>query len=192
MKGSVRFATMLGLVAAVAACGDDTAPPDETPPEEVPQSCQVSSQEFARRVIPAVLGRRPWGQAEVMAVADALDAVEGQGLPRLEAQRLVAQALTHDPAYIPHWGQFLMDTLRVRRKNIVRDSVYKNVQAARCYDTPGSGVIDDGSLAAWVRDHYPSASDPPVPAFTLGALQARPLGLRASLEQFRAEVEGRA
>jgi hypothetical protein len=26
----------------------------------------------------------------------------------------------------------------------------------------------------------------------LGALKARPLGLRASLEQFRAEVEGRA
>src|SRR6188472_2753834 len=90
-------------------------PPVVTAP--VDAACQASDQAFVRRTMLAVLGRRPWGQAEVDAVVAAIVGVRAQegGDDPVPARRVVVRALMQEPAFRERWADFFMDALRVAR-----------------------------------------------------------------------------
>ncbi|MFS8071726.1 MAG: hypothetical protein ACMG6S_35600, partial [Byssovorax sp.] len=133
--------------------------------------CQSSDQAWVRRAIVAVSGRRSWGQAEVNAYEDVLKGVRTAGGPDkpapagsdLEpARRLVARAMMEESAFRERWSDFVMDALHVVR--------IETRSQESCYGPPNPSAVDDGSLAAWVRDNDASAQDPPLQSFTMGQL----------------------
>jgi hypothetical protein len=176
IRSSAAFTAVLGLVGCEATVPGARAQDQEpTHPAEVTRAidaaCQASDQAFVRRAMLAVLGRRPWGQAEVDAVAAAIDAVkaqEGADDPKL-ARRVVVRALMQEPAFRERWADFFMDALRVARSGT------KSLKA--CYGEPGSEPFDAGELARFVRDHSAADTDPPSPGFTMNELMRSALEL---------------
>jgi hypothetical protein len=122
-RSGTLFLMLLGLAgceASVPGAGavrdhEKKRPTESTAPIGV--ACQASEQAFVRRAMLAVLGRRPWGQAEVDAVLAAIVGVRAQqgGDDPVPARRVVVRALMQEPAFRERWADFFMDALRVAR-----------------------------------------------------------------------------
>lgn len=146
--------------------------------------CQASDQAFVRRAILALSGRRSWGQAEVNAYEDGIkgirkadqeaagEASEAAAPPGDDldnARRLVALSMMKESAFRERWSDFLMDALHVVRIEIKSQ--------ASCYGPVSPSAVDNGALAAWVRDNDPSATSSPMPFFNMGQLLSSALEL---------------
>ena len=146
------------------------------------QDCQASDQAWVRRAIVAILGRRPWGQGEVLAwtetiaalrVASGYTANDGEytgtqwrwSETLWQPRRIVALAMTHDGAYRRKWTDFVLDALRVNR--------IETKSNVACFKT-AELEPDQGQIALFVRDHTPT-TDAEGPAFTMGSLLASAL-----------------
>jgi len=195
MKNRRVFYFILPLVAlSIPACGSDVdlefptnivdaGPPPDPPPDAPPPpdpehmwtDCQASDQAWVRRVMIALAGRRPWGQAEVNLYSDVIAGIReidpepmdpngGNGalasLPM--ARKVVAEIILRDPAYRLRWADFFHDALRVAR---VETKSFES-----CYGSPDAGMSDEGKLALWVRDNDPVANNPPIADFTMREL----------------------
>jgi hypothetical protein len=128
---------LLALAAAVlGANGDATISQAAATPGWA--ACQASDQAWVRRAILALQGRKSWGQGEVNAYEDEVRTAPG-------GKKQVAAVLMSQDDFRLHWSDVLMDALHVAR---TEDKSQK-----ACYDVPSGPPLDDGSLAAWVRDH---------------------------------------
>ncbi|MFO0762527.1 MAG: hypothetical protein U0359_39170, partial [Byssovorax sp.] len=161
----------------------------EMPPPHEWTECQASDQAFVRKAILAVSGRRPLGQAEVNAYVDAINGMrkaDGGAAPapgplELEGpKKRVVEALMREDAFRERWSDFLLDALHVNRIEL------KN--QVDCYGPPNPHAIDDGALAAWVRDNDSAASGPPIPSFTMGQLLSSALELDDLSVVYRANL----
>jgi hypothetical protein len=156
--------------------GEGGGPVDPPPPPHLWTECQSTDQAFVRRTILALNGRRPLGQAEVNAYEDVLKGIRNArdpGRPEAPedieiAKRLVALSMMREDAFRERWSDFLMDALHVVR--------IETKSLEDCYGPVISSDVDDGSLAAWVRDNGAEALNPPIPNFTMGKL------LRSAIE----------
>jgi hypothetical protein len=176
------------LVAAGAALlggqqvSAERAPDPQGAHPEAWTACQASDQAWVRRAILALTGRKPWGQAEVNAYEDVARGLVPAGAvvppPREHVRvgrglspgrRLVAEALMASDDFRLRWSDLFMDALHVVR---IEDKSQKT-----CYGDPIPAPFDDGSLAAWVRDHQATDAMPPVPGFKMHEL------LSSALEQ---------
>lgn len=146
---------------------------DQPPTEHTWAECQSSDQAWVRRAILAISGRRSWGQAEVNAYEDVLKGVRAAdgGDPAKPApagkdlepgKRLVARAMMEENAFRERWSDFVMDALHTVR--------IETKSQESCYGPPSAGAVDDGALAAWVRDNDSTAQSPPMQGFTMGQL----------------------
>jgi len=186
-----------GDAGAGGSGGEGGAPTPHTP-EHVWTECQASDQAWVRRAIVAVSGRKPWGQAEVNAYADAITAIRkadleaagqfgelGGALPPygddlVAARKLVARALMREDSFRQRWSDFFMDTLRVARIET------KSLQG--CYGSPPAAAFDNGSLAAWVRDNDASAKTPVNAGFTMNQLLSSSIELDDLSPVYRANL----
>ncbi len=146
---------------------------EQPPLEHAWTECQSSDQAWVRRAMLAISGRKAWGQAEVNAYEDVLKGVRiaAGGDPNkpplagsdLEpAKRLVAKAMMEENAFRERWSDFVMDALHTVR--------IETKTQLNCYGPPSSSALDDGSLAAWVRDNDAMAQIPPSQSFNMGEL----------------------
>lgn len=147
-----------GAVAGAEDGGAGGAPVDDW------YACQGSEQAFVRRAILAVLGRRPYSQAEVdlyvdlIASVDALDGVTEDdklnppGTPLRHARKVALEALFADPEYAPNWEELYRDVIKVQR--------IEEQYNGGCFATPLSE--DPAASAAFVRDNPPT-TDAPAP-----------------------------
>jgi hypothetical protein len=162
-----------------------TSPPYQ--PQHTWTECQASDQAWVRRALFALDGRRGRSQAEINAWEDAVKAIRaadrkaaggfsdvGDTLPPdgsdLEnGKRLIAKAMMNESGYRERWSDFLLEALHINRIEIKAQD--------QCYGPPNPDAIDDGSLAAWVRDNDPSSQAPPLHDFTMGQLLSSALRL---------------
>lgn len=211
-----RWIAVLGAAAALGACGGGgETPPDATttsgvsssssaasssssgggtggtapiPPPHAWTECQASDQAWVRRAVLALNGRRTAGQAEVNALEDAvkaLRAVDPHSPPPVggdleTAKRLVARALMTESSFRERWSDFLLTALHINR--------IEGKSQESCYGPPNPNAIDDGSLAAWVRDHDPGSQSPPLHDFTMGQLLSSALQLDDLSVVYRANL----
>jgi hypothetical protein len=132
-------------------------------PQPEPQAyyaCQGTDQQFVRRAIQGVLGRRPYGQAEVnlytdlIAEVDAMDGVDPAelaaepGKPLRHSRKVMLSALFQSPEYQSNWEELYRDFLRVQRVD--------EYQNAACYGVK-LRVEDQLAVAKFVRDNPPDA-----------------------------------
>ena len=187
------------LAAALPGCGDASIHPaggssgnpasasassfgggEPSSPEHAWTDCQSSDQAWIRRAIVAVSGRRPWGQAEINAYEDVMKGVRAAsggdpakpapaGSDLEPARRLVARALMDEDAFRERWSDFVMDALHTVR--------IETKSQESCYGAPSPAAVDDGSLAAWVRDNDAAAQGAPLQGFTMGDLLSSALQL---------------
>jgi hypothetical protein len=120
------------------------------------QTCQVSDQSFVRKAIMAVLGRRPYSQAEVNFYTDLLTTVEKQNgttvadrdtAPESDltaSRKVVLQALFSSAEYRTFWGELYKDFIRVQR-------VDENFNPD-CFEASGGDPLE---AAKFVRDKDP-------------------------------------
>ncbi|APR85921.1 Hypothetical protein A7982_11270 [Minicystis rosea] len=200
------LAVLLGSAAMAAGCGGgsgDTAgtstssssssggggPP--ITPAHTWAECQASDQAWVRRALFALEGRRAAGQAEVNALEDVITAIRAadrrasettasEGRDLEDAKRVVARMLMTENAFRERWSDFLLDALHVNRIEL------KNQDD--CYGPPNPSAFDDGSLAAYVRDHDPATSSPPVFDFDMGQLLSSALELDDLSVVYRANL----
>jgi hypothetical protein len=154
--------------------------------------CQASDQAWVRRAILAIDGRRAWGQAEVNAYEDVIKAVravdpKSDGNPPKvdggdleDARRIAAEAMMESSAFRLRWSDFLLEALHVNRIEIKSQET--------CYGPPNPDAIDDGSIAAYVRDHDPVSAAPPLHDFTMGQLLSSALELDDLSVVYRANL----
>jgi hypothetical protein len=129
-------------------------------PQQDYYACQGSDQQFVRRAIQGVLGRRAYGQAEVnlytdlIAEIDALDAVDPEelpaepGKPLRHSRKVLLEALFQSPEYGSNWEELYRDFMRVQRVD--------EYQNAACYGAKVR-VDDRAEVARFVRDNPPDA-----------------------------------
>jgi len=120
--------------------------------------CQATDQEFVRRAILGILGRHPYGQAEVNVYTDMItqiDAIDGyEPDTKISApittlrhsRQVVVNALLANPEYQSNWAELYRDFVRVQRIDEQRNEA---CDALRVRTT------DAKALAAWVRDQSP-------------------------------------
>ncbi|MDF3064786.1 MAG: hypothetical protein K0R38_387 [Polyangiaceae bacterium] len=118
-------------------------------------ACQGTDQQFVRRAIQGVLGRHPYGQAEVnlytdlLAEVDALDGVDPEelpaqpGKPLRHGRKVVMQALFQNPEYLANWDELYRDIMRVQRVD-----VYSNTACYSARTRP-----DADAVAKFIRDN---------------------------------------
>ena len=145
-----------GLGLQAVACSKSEAQPPN--PYTV---CQGSDRDFVTRAMLAVNGRRPWGEAETMVYAAAMQQIrETQG--EHAARSNVVRAMMQETQFRRRWGDFFMDSLRVSRARFISDDMYSTVQSQACYGKEGttlSLVTAGPELAGGHHDHYDSESD---------------------------------
>jgi hypothetical protein len=187
----VRGPSALILAAASAAllgtsCGSKTNPGK---PQSALEACQDSDQAFVRRAILALDGRRPWGQAEVDAYEDVLKGTRDRTGDDKQAKTFVIEAMMQEDSFRLRWSDFIMDALRVLRVQVFQSTTgYGQVEATSCYGPPRAKPVDHGELAAWVRDNYPSANNPPIPKFDMGDLLSSAIELDDISPVYRAQL----
>ena len=120
--------------------------------------CQSTDQAFVRRAILGILGRHPYGQAEVNVYTDLIsqvDAIDGyEPATKISApittlrhsRQVVVDALLANPEYQSNWAELYRDFVRVQRID--------EQQNAAC-DALRVRTTDAKDLAAWVRDQSP-------------------------------------
>jgi hypothetical protein len=115
--------------------------------------CEAGDQAFVRNAFVALVGRRPYGQAEVELYTDlhaALLAREpDDDAGRRAARRALLDAIMDHPEFVDRWGDAVMDALRVAR--------IEDQSMAGCYGA-AEREPDDGELARAVRDN-PASGD---------------------------------
>ena len=146
-----------GTTPVPGAGGEGGAP---VPEPQLYYACQGSDQQFVRRAIQGVLGRRPYGQAEVnlytdlIAEIDAMDGVDPEelaaepGKPLRHSRKVMLNALFQSPEYMSNWEELYRDFLRVQRVD--------EYQNAGCYGVKVR-VDDQLAVAKFVRDNPPEA-----------------------------------
>lgn len=174
-----------GLGLQAVACSKSEAQPPN--PYTV---CQGSDRDFVTRAMLAVNGRRPWGEAETMVYAAAMQQIrETQG--EHAARSNVVRAMMQETQFRRRWGDFFMDSLRVSRARFISDDMYSTVQSQACYGKEGttlSLVTAGPELAEFVRDNSPSTTSPPIPGFTLNTLFGSALALDDLSPIYRAHL----
>ncbi|HEY0463962.1 MAG TPA: hypothetical protein VGC79_07125, partial [Polyangiaceae bacterium] len=120
--------------------------------------CQSTDQAFVRRAVLGILGRHPYGQAEVNLYTDMIsqiDALDGydpetkisKPITTLRHSRqVVVNALLANPEYQSNWAELYRDFVRVQRID--------EQQNAAC-DALRVRTTDAKDVAAWVRDQSP-------------------------------------
>jgi len=120
--------------------------------------CQATDQAFVRRAILGILGRHPYGQAEVNVYTDMIsqiDALDGyepdtkisKPITTLRHSRqVVVNALLANPEYQSNWAELYRDFVRVQR---IEEQNNAACVALRVRTT------DAKEVAAWVRDQSP-------------------------------------
>jgi hypothetical protein len=140
-----------------SGCSGDDAPlgdagvadaaPDARPPGYL--GCADTDQAFVRNAYLAVLGQRPLGQAEVDVYVDVMTEIRALDDPEIDPYEVVVRTLAEHPSYVERWSEHLMDAMRVPR---IEDQSMES-----CYGRT-ERELDDGSLAAHVRDNPGTAS----------------------------------
>jgi len=122
--------------------------------------CQSTDQAFVRRAILGVLGRHPYGQAEVNLYTDMISQIDAMDGYDPEApisapittlrhgRQVVLNALLANPDYQSNWAELYRDFVRVQR---IDEQVNATCTALR------TRVTDAKAVAAWVRDQPPDA-----------------------------------
>lgn len=120
--------------------------------------CQSTDQEFIRRAVLGILGRHPYGQAEVNVYADMIkqiDALDGyepetkisKPITTLRHSRqVVVDALLASPEYTSNWAELYRDFVRVQRIDEQQNAACNALRVR---------TTDAKELAAWVRDQSP-------------------------------------
>ena len=120
--------------------------------------CQATDQAFVRRAVLGILGRHPYGQAEVnlytdmISQIDALDGYEPETkisapiTSLRHSRQVVVNALLASPEYQSNWAELYRDFVRVQRID--------EQQNAAC-DALRVRTTDAKDVAAWVRDQPP-------------------------------------
>jgi len=120
--------------------------------------CQATDQAFVRRAVLGILGRHPYGQAEVNVYTDMIsqiDALDGyepdtkisEPITTLRhGRQVVVNALLANPEYQSNWAELYRDFVRVQRID--------EQQNAAC-DALRVRTTDAKDVAAWVRDQSP-------------------------------------
>ena len=170
MKPLVSLASwrLILLGSAIVACGGDDGPPpaDDAGPSYL--ECTGTDQAFVRQAYVAVLGRRPRSQGEVNVYADLMAGVRALNDATPDAgpavapdpREVVMRALLEEPGYVDRWAEHVMDALRVPR--------IEDQSQAACYGQSARGAgVDDGALAAFVRDNAPADGGDGDGAFTM-------------------------
>lgn len=176
--GSTSAGTGGGTSSATGSGG--TGGQEPPPDDHIWEDCQSSDQAWIRRAIVAIGGRRAWGQAEINAYEDVLKGVRlasggdpakppPAGKDLEPAKLLVARAMMAEDAFRERWSDFVMDALHTVR--------IETKSQESCYGAPVAVAVDDGSLAAWVRDHDSTAQAPPIAEFGMGDLLSSALQL---------------
>jgi hypothetical protein len=178
-----------GSVVTEAGAGGEGGSPEPKPF----YACQGSDQQFVRRAIQGVLGRRPYSQAEVnlytdlIAEVDALDAVDPEelpaepGKPLRHSRKVVLDALFKSPDYLTNWDELYRDFMRVQRVD-----VYSN---AACYSARVR-ITDSASVAQFVRDNPAEAGGDGGPAPTMADVIAGSLALDDMTPMYTANLFG--
>jgi hypothetical protein len=166
----------------------------EPEPEPKPfYACQGSDQQFVRRAVQGVLGRRPYSQAEVnlytdlIAEVDALDGVDPEelpaepGKPLRHSRKVVLDALFQSPDYLTNWDELYRDIMRVQRVD-----VYSN---AACYSARVR-ISDSADVAKFVRDNPAEGGGDGGPAPTMADVIAGSLVLDDMTPMYTANLFG--
>jgi hypothetical protein len=168
----------------------------EPEPEPEPKpfyACQGSDQQFVRRAVQGVLGRRPYSQAEVnlytdlIAEIDALDGVDPEelpaepGKPLRHSRKVVLDALFQSPDYLTNWDELYRDIMRVQRVD-----VYSN---AACYSARVR-ISDSADVAKFVRDNPADGGGDGGPAPTMADVIAGSLVLDDMTPMYTANLFG--
>ncbi|MFT3924620.1 MAG: hypothetical protein QM778_18920 [Myxococcales bacterium] len=108
-----------------APVGDGDGDGDGGTPETPWYACQSSDQAFVRNALMAVLGRRPYSQAEVQAYADligqidAIDHVTDEtnppGSKLRRSRKALLDILFKDSGYAKYWAELYRDFIKVQR-----------------------------------------------------------------------------
>lgn len=137
-----RWALLLAFAASIPVRAEPV--PDAAYHPE----CDAGDEAWVRRVVPALLGRQPFGVREVKVLTDLVKQV---------GREKAASILMKDAAFDQRWVSFLIDDVRVERSGR-RNQEDCYGQAARKQVKP--------ELAAFLRDSPPSAKAPGGP-FTM-------------------------
>jgi hypothetical protein len=104
--------------------------------------CDAGDAAWVRRVVPALLGRQPFGTREIQVLTD---------LVKQLGRNRVAASLMHDPAFEARWADFLLDEARVER------SGRRNQED--CFGAMARHEVTP-ELATFLRDHDPMEKAP--------------------------------
>lgn len=132
--------------AGAAGSGDDT---------QEYYACQGSNQQFVRRAIQGVLGRRAVSQAEVNVYTDLIEKIDEAdgvdpeelpaepGKPLRHSRKVVLNALFQSPDYSSNWEELFRDFMRVQRVD--------EYQNGNCYAQRVRTDVAD--VAKFIRDN---------------------------------------
>jgi hypothetical protein len=155
--------------------GSDGGEPD--PPTEDPELCDAGNESWAKRVLPAIQGRRPESIREVRILVQMIQQLNDMGLP---GRRRVAAGLASGRDYYDRWKQFIYEQLRVNVNSDRRNET--------CYDLFGAESTTP-DLAEHIRDNGPT-QDYGVP-FWLGDVVYSALVLDDVSPAYRADLFAR-
>src|SRR5262249_15613509 len=112
--------------------------------------------------------------------ADGAAPAEPVGGDLEHAKRVVVEALMNENAFRERWSDFLMDALHVVR--------IETKSLETCYGPVNPNAIDNGALAAWVRDNDRGEVNPPLFSFNMGQLLSSALALDDLSVLYRAHL----
>jgi len=120
--------------------------------------CQSTDQEFVRRAVLGILGRRPHGQSEVNVYTDMISQIDAMDGYDPDAQisapittlrhsrQVVVNALLANPEYVSNWAELYRDFVRVQRIEEQRNAECNALRVR---------TSDAKDVASWVRDQSP-------------------------------------
>jgi hypothetical protein len=126
----------------VLTSGSDGGEPE--PPGEDPELCDAGDESWAKRVLPAVQGRKPESIREVRILVQMIEQLDAQGE---DGRRIVATGLASGDDYLDRWKQYVYEQLRVNVNSDRRNET--------CYDLFGA-ESNDTALAEHIRDNGPT------------------------------------
>jgi len=144
-----------GVISGDAGAGGEGGAPDDT---VAWYQCQSTDQAFVRRAVLGILGRHPYGQAEVNLYTDMIsqiDALDGyQPETKVSApitslrhsRQVVVNALLASPEYQSNWAELYRDFVRVQRIDEQQNAACVALRVR---------TTDAKEVAAWVRDQPP-------------------------------------
>ncbi len=146
--------------------GSDASTDDAGEPFEPWYTCQSSDQAFVRGAILAVLGRRPYSQAEVDVYTDLIGQIDAEdnvsnvnppGSRLKRSRRVMLASLFNDPQYQTFWTDLYRDFIRVQRVDEMANTA--------CFNTSLSA--DPVGVAGYIRSHNATGGGGEVGEFTM-------------------------